>query len=123
MAWFKVDDTLHSHPKARRAGLAAMGLWVLAGAYCSQYATEGRVPEWWVSSIKNGKRLAGNLVEAGLWYRDVSGEEPGYLFHDWEHFQPSKAEIERDRELSRERQRRWRERRRNAVTDALVDGK
>lgn len=26
MPWFKVDDKIHSHPKARRAGLAAMGL-------------------------------------------------------------------------------------------------
>lgn len=25
MAWFKVDDTLHGHPKVRRAGAAAAG--------------------------------------------------------------------------------------------------
>lgn len=25
MVWFKIDDTLSAHPKARRAGLAAMG--------------------------------------------------------------------------------------------------
>ena len=26
MAWFKVDDTLHGHPKVRRAGAAAVGV-------------------------------------------------------------------------------------------------
>lgn len=121
MAWFKVDDTLHSHPKARKAGLAAMGLWALGGAFSSQYATDGWVPDWYVTSILNGKRAANALVDAGLWTRAVIEGEGGYQFHDWEHYQPSKAEIERERAASRERQRRWRENRRNAVTNAESD--
>lgn len=27
MPWFKVDDRLHDHFKARQAGKAAMGVW------------------------------------------------------------------------------------------------
>lgn len=41
MAWFKVDDKLHSHPKLYRASLRAMGLWVLAGSWCSDQLTDG----------------------------------------------------------------------------------
>lgn len=122
MAWFKVDDTLHSHPKARKAGLAAMGLWALGGAFSSQYATDGWVPDWYVTSILNGKRAANSLVEAGLWTRAVIDGECGYQFHDWEHYQPSKAEIERERAASRERQKRWRESRRNGVTNGESNG-
>jgi hypothetical protein len=40
--------------------------------------------------------------------------ETGWQFHDWEHFQPSKEEIERDRAHNRERQKRFREKRREA---------
>ena len=46
MPWFKVDDTWHSHPKARRASLGAVGLWSMCGSYSMAYKTDGWVPEW-----------------------------------------------------------------------------
>lgn len=125
MPWFKVDDTLHSHPKTRRAGLAAMGLWVVAGSYCSQYVTEGFVPNWFVSGQRNGHKIAASIVAAGLWDKSSKDGEQGYQFHDWEHFQMTKDEVEADRAHNRERQRRHRakqrEGRRNAVTNAVTN--
>lgn len=126
MPWFKVDDTLHSHPKARRAGMSAMGLWALGGSYASQYVTEGFVPEWFVASWPSGRKLAAELVRAELWRVGEREGEAGWWFHDWSHYQPTKEEIERERETTRERQRRWRERsrqaRRNAVTNGVTNG-
>jgi len=119
MPWFKVDDTLHSHPKSRGAGLAAMGLWTLAGSYCSQYVTEGFVPAWFVTGWPNGRKLAGALVTAGLWRSCERAGEKGWEFHDWEHYQMTKDEIERDRELNRERQRKFREKRREARQQSI----
>ena len=131
MPWFKVDDTLHSHPKPRRTGLAAIGLWALAGSYCSQYVTEGAVPEWFVVGWPQGRKLAGQLTAAGLWH--VAGhncegcpqppEGAAWVFHDWDHYQMTREEIERDRELNRERQRRFREKRRQARADSIRNGK
>jgi len=46
MPWFKVDDALHSHPKTRKAGLAAMGLWVVAGSFSASYMTSGFISEY-----------------------------------------------------------------------------
>lgn len=125
MPWFRVDDTLHSHPKIRRAGLAAMGLWTIAGSYSCQYLTEGFVPDWVVNSHKSGSRLAHILISSGLWERSERDGETGYLFHDWDHFQMSKEEIEADREHNRERQRRFREKKRearNGVTNGVTNG-
>lgn len=122
MTWFKVDDTLHGHPKARRAGLAAMGMWALGGSYASQYVTDGFVPEWFVVAWPQGRRRAAELVAAGMWEPTVKGDEPGWQFHDWEHFQPSRAEIEADRASNRERQKRWREARREAKRNARDKG-
>ena len=116
--WFKVDDTLHGHPKPRRAGLPAMGLWALAGSYSSQYLTEGFVPEWFVLGWPQGRKRAAELVDVGLWAPDEQGGEQGWTFHDWEHYQPSKAEIEADRAANRERQKRFRQKRREAKREA-----
>ena len=116
--WFKVDDQLHSHPKARRAGLEAMGLWVLAGAYCSAYKLDGHVDSEWIATQKRGKALAKSLVSARLWHEmghDCEGcpqpnDERGYVFHDWEDSNPTADEVEAKRASDRERQRQRRAR-------------
>lgn len=119
MAWFKIDDTFHSHPKVRRAGAAAVGVWATAGAFSSAYKADGFVPLWWVQGWgKTGTTAARKLVEVGLWDEAEQDGETGYQFHDWADYQPTSEEIERDREAARERQRRSRERKsRHAAGD------
>ena len=106
--WFKIDDTLHSHPKARKAGLAAVGLFTAAGSFCMAYKTDGFVPRWYVLGWPQGLKLADQLVSAGFWEPAVKNGEEGWLVHDWEDYQPSSEEIEADREHARERQRKRR---------------
>jgi hypothetical protein len=92
MPWFKVDDHLHDHPKARKAGAEAMGLWVLAGSYAADNLTDGFVPEHTLSRwTRRGKALAQRLVAAGLWFTDTQDDEPGWRFHEWEQRQPMRA--------------------------------
>lgn len=90
MSWFKVDDKLHDHRKARKAGKAAMGVWVLAGSWSMDNLTDGFVPAD-VLMRWGTKADAGRLVGAGLWYVDQHDGEPGWRFHDWSRFQPSAA--------------------------------
>lgn len=109
MAWFLVDDTLHSHPKARRAGAAALGVWVAAGSFSMGYKTDGFVPQWWLDSWgKTGLTAARKLVEAHLWSPAVKDGENGWQFHDWNDIQMSADDIERGREMARNRQRKRR---------------
>lgn len=116
--WFKVDDLLHGHWKSRNAGLAALGLWVVAGSYASSQLTDGFVPAWFVDSW-SAKRHAARLVAAGMWHvaRDADGL-PGWLFHDWDNYQPTREQVLADRARNRQRQTRWR----NAVTDGVSNG-
>lgn len=89
--WFKVDDGLHDHRKVRRCDdLAAMGLWVLAGSWAgANNETEGFVPVSVAVRWKGYKRLAGKLVDAGLWeVAELDGEQ-GWRFHDWHDLQPT----------------------------------
>lgn len=90
MSWFKVDDKLHDHRKARKAGKAAMGVWVLAGSWSMDNDTDGFVPadvlaRWGTAAD------ARKLIDAGLWDRETFQGEDGFRFHDWTRFQPSAA--------------------------------
>lgn len=106
MPHFRVDDALHSHPKAQRAGDDAMGMWVRAGSFCMAYLTDGFVPEWWVKQQPNGTRKAKKLVTSGLWVDGaIRDGERGYQFHEFTGpgRQDSREQIEADREKWRKK--------------------
>lgn len=113
MSWFKIDDTLGNHPKARAAGLPAMGLWAVSGSYCAQYLTDGLVPDWFPRSWTDGDPLAKELVAAGLW----TETEHGYQFHDWHSCNPTREQVLSERDAARQRKDRWREKRSERETN------
>lgn len=108
MPWFKVDDKLHDHRKARTTNLRAMGLWVLAGSWCADHLYDGFVPRS-VALRWGTVRDAQALVQVGLWNPTEHEGEPGWNFNDWEKYQPMRAEIEEQRREGAERVKRWRE--------------
>jgi hypothetical protein len=104
VAFFNVDDQFHGHPKRRKAGWAAIGLWTTAGSWCRAYKRDGFVPADLINEWK-AKRLADQLVAADLWFLCHEGGEDGYRFHDWLDINSASDEVERQREKARERQR------------------
>lgn len=82
MTWFKVDDKLHDHRKARAAGKAAMGVWVLAGSWSSDHGTGGFIPAG-VLPRWGSRTDANKLVAVGLWAATEHDGEKGWRFHDW----------------------------------------
>jgi hypothetical protein len=120
VTWFRVDDGLHSHPKAFRAGTPALGLWVRAGSWSADQLTDGFVPDD-IVRLYGTKAMARRLVDAGLWEQ----REGGYQFHQWEQQQPTRDAVYDRRAKAAERVTRWRARRAaaaepgcNGVTDA-----
>jgi hypothetical protein len=105
-----VDDHLHSHRKAMRAGTEAMGLWVLAGSWSGAEESDGWVPSYVLTRLAGpgAETLADRLVSAGLWHADTVESEDGYRFHEWETYQPTKARLEAKRADARERMARAR---------------
>lgn len=106
MPHFRVDDALHGHPKAQRAGDDAIGMWVRAGSFCMAYLTDGFVPDWWVKQQPKGLAKAKRLIAAGLWHGGAEREgEKGYQFHEFigPGRQDSRAEVEADREKWRKK--------------------
>lgn len=107
MTWFKVDDKFHDHPKARRAGLAACGLWLRSGSWSADNLTDGFIPDdvlpRWSGRGVDVFELSDALVAVGLWERDAVGGEDGYRFRKWAKYQPTKAKVLADREAARVR--------------------
>jgi hypothetical protein len=109
MTWFKVDDSFHSHPKVLAAEPAALGLWVVAGAWCSANLTDGFVPDHVLPRLlPDAAQLAEKLATCRLWRR----AKGGYRFHDWSDYNPSSDEVNKEREAARQRMRELRANRR-----------
>lgn len=108
MAWFSADDQMHSHPKIRAAGLEAMGLWLLAGTYCTAFLTDGLVPKWYVESWPTGLVMAAKLCMVGLWEPLESGD---YQFLSWEEYQLTRTQVLERKAKATERKEKWKQER------------
>lgn len=124
MTWFKVDDGLHAHSKVVRAGVHAMGLWVIAGAWSSDQLTDGWIPDHMAARMdREYKKHAAQLVAAGLWYADaLPNGDQGWRFHQWADHQPSSESVKAKREEARERMRRVRGSRKPSPDEQAEDG-
>lgn len=111
MPWFKVDDGFHGHPKVIGLSASAVGVWLLAGTWAAQYLTDGMIPAGMVPRFGGTAEAAAELVGAGLWH-DSDG---GFQFHEWHEYQPSKEDVEAEREAARERMRAVRAKRKRTV--------
>jgi hypothetical protein len=99
MTWFKVDDGLHSHKKVVRAGVAAMGLWVIAGSWCADNLTDGFIPDYMAARLDpDYAEHAARLVAAGFWTDDEEDGDKGWRFRGWTVYQPSREEAIAERD-------------------------
>lgn len=113
MTWTKLDDKLHNHHKARKAGVDALGLWAVCLSYCGDQLTDGWVPEWYVQTWlpgRKGQQVAARLVRAGLWHTAEIDGEPGWVFHDYLDWNPSREQVLRKRKSNTHRQAEYRAR-------------
>jgi hypothetical protein len=106
--WFPIDDKAHSDDLWRRSndGLAAAGLYALAGSYSMDHLTDGHVPFWFVAGITGGKRAATYLITQAIWV----AVDDGYQFIEWPE-KLTRTGVFRQRELARKRKADERERR------------
>lgn len=150
MAWVRVDDHFDEHPKLARVGPLGWGVWLAGIAYCNRNLTDGFIPwekarglvtfevvddDGMVMSLAWTSKMAGQdidmqwaidlMVRVGLWKTVYEGERvSGYRIHDYDEYQPSKAEVLADRSQNAKRQSKHRQRLKdrngesNAVTNA-----
>lgn len=124
MVWVRLADDFVDHPKVVEAGPLASWLYVCGLSYSNRYATDGFIPSGQVrrlADVREPEALTRKLVEVRLW-EPVQG---GYRIHDYAEYQPSSAEVKRDREATSKRQAEFRRRRyeaRNAARNGHSNG-
>ena len=100
MAWFRLEDNFHQHPKVLAAGNAATGLWVRCGTWSSSYSTDGFIPLNIVRTMGRRSEIE-RALDARLW---VPTDE-GVLMPDYLDYNPSRGDVERRRKQDAERKR------------------
>jgi hypothetical protein len=113
MTYFKVDDHFHSHPKILDLGLDAIGLWTLAGSWSGEQLTDGFIPARLIARLGGSQETTQALVDAGLW--EVT--EGGFIFHDWDAHNQTKAQVVESREAWRSKKEKQRGYRTSAKKD------
>lgn len=108
MVWFKVDDGFpNSKPVLRiprRHRASAIGLWTLAGAWSAKELTDGHIAEHLIEEFASTPAMARQLVACGLW-EEV---ETGWNFRNWSKWQPTREQVNADREREAQRKRSYR---------------
>jgi hypothetical protein len=115
MPWFALDDGFDTHPKVRKAGNAAIGLFVRLGVHATKHLTEGHldgviVRDYGTPATVRKLITVGMLHEHGhVCPRCPQPAEDGFVIHDYLDYNKSRAQIEAAREAARKRQNRGRE--------------
>lgn len=115
MTWLRIDDGMVDHRKWAaleedpRTWSECLAVWLALASYCARVSSDGFVEDARIGRLTplgaRARQRCDDLVRVGLMER----EDGGYRFHDWLHYQPSAADVTRDREAARVRQRRARD--------------
>lgn len=117
MTWVRLDDGFAEHPKVARLSDAAFRLHVRALCYAARFGTDGVVSlELFARNAR--PKVRRELIESGLWTECESGIE----IHDFLDYNPSRSAVMAEREAARLRLQRFRERKRNAVSERDGNG-
>lgn len=119
MPWVRIDDQFAIHRKVETLSDPAFRLHVSALCWCNRNLTDGAIPKEELEvvaprTMKRPEKFAAELVERGLW---IETPPLGWVINDYLEFQESKDQIEERKRKTAERQARWREARRNGVTN------
>lgn len=114
MAWFALDDGFDTHPKVRKAGNAAVGLFVRLGVHATRHLTEGHLDGDIVRRYGTEPNVR-KLIAVGMLHgsghacpRCPQPAEGDYVIHDYLDYNKSRAQIEAAREAARKRQQKGR---------------
>lgn len=107
MAWFKVDDGFHDHPKVDNLSLEAIGLWIMCATWSSRHLTDGVVPFARIVKLGGNAELCSELVRANMWRTSEDVRDAGspntYEYVNWGDWNPTKDDVQEDRKKARER--------------------
>lgn len=76
-----------------------------AGSWSMDHLTDGFIPDFALPVLRAKPRYVNELRTVSLWFSTKDGNQ----FHDWDKYQPTKEQVESDRDAAAERKRKSRE--------------
>lgn len=98
MTWAKLDDSFPENIKISGLSDRLFRLHVTAICYAARNLTDGEIPENQLRKLGGNQKLAKALSEAGLWETTSRGS---YVIHDYLEYNPSRADVDAERERKR----------------------
>ena len=92
----------YRHPKTIQAGEDAADLFVRGIDYCTEYLTDGFIPDAALRELSKKRAVrqhAKALEDVGYWEREADG----WWVHHYDDHHPSKADVEAKKEKDRQR--------------------
>lgn len=114
MTWIKLDDQAVDHPKVANLSDRAFRWWVKGLSYASRFLTNGFLPAVFVRQVP--KKSQDELTAPNLW----TPKDDGMEIHDYLAHQSSKEAVTQKRAVTADRVKRYREGKRNAVTESVT---
>jgi len=133
--WVRFDDQFTIHRKVDGLSDAAFRLHASAIFWSARNLTDGFVSredlDGVTARVRTPARFAAECVRRGVWH-DAREQclsekcpgpvaEDGWIIHDYWEYQPSKAQVMRDRDASAKRQKKWRASH-NGSSNAVTNG-
>jgi len=109
--WVRLDADYFTNPKTLAAGRDGRALHLASICWVARHLTDGHIPSEALDTILHSAGVKRSTVDAvvhsGLW----TPNGVGYVVHDYLESNPSRADVEREREQWRQRQKRRRDQR------------
>lgn len=123
MVWQKIDDQFGISRKVikipKRQRLQCIGLWTLAGNYSVRALTNGVLEPHELAELDAPAAVVAELVRVELWHAHkhtcpacVPVPVGGAVIHDFLHYNPSREQVQKEREAERVRKASQRDKRR-----------
>jgi hypothetical protein len=93
MGWVRIDDSFADHPKIAKAGIEGLALQIAGLCYANRQRTDGEIPAKIARTLLDlpqPQRVIRRLVSLKIW-EEIPG---GFLIHNYDQYQPSRAEID-----------------------------
>jgi hypothetical protein len=104
LPWVRIDEEFPDHPKVVGAGPLGIAMQVAALCYCNRHLTDGFVPRSAARRLidldglgVSADDVISTMLGVGMWSR-VDG---GYQIHDYDIYQPTRAQVLAERERNR----------------------
>lgn len=110
MPWLRVDDRMYCHRKVAGLALEPFALWVMAMDYSADQLTDGVLKAHELQMLAAMRRITdwqaavNELVAAELLDATLDGS---YILHDYLEYNPSRADVLKERARNAHRQAEW----------------